>query len=97
VAMAAGAFALPLTSHADATKVSVDPAVLVAKLGLIPHPEGGFFRETYRSGSEPMKSMGGTDTSGTLMDTDRVPKERNLMTSIYWLLNQDSPNGWWCR
>ena len=25
------------------------PAELVAKLGLAPHPEGGFFRETYRA------------------------------------------------
>jgi hypothetical protein len=28
----------------------------ISQLGLIPHPEGGFFCETYRSGSTPMAS-----------------------------------------
>jgi predicted cupin superfamily sugar epimerase len=30
---------------------------IVGPLNLIPHPEGGFFVETYRSGSEPMSTM----------------------------------------
>jgi len=34
---------------------------LIPKLGLIPHPEGGFFVETHRSGSMPMSSKGQTD------------------------------------
>jgi len=74
----------------------MDPSVLVDKLNLIPHPEGGFFREVYRSGSTPMASKGATDETGTVMTTGRDPPPRNIMTSIYWLLNQDSPNGWWC-
>jgi uncharacterized protein len=36
---------------------------LVKQLQLIPHPEGGFFRETHRSGGVPMSSRGLTDTS----------------------------------
>lgn len=43
---------------------------LVLSLGLLPHPEGGFYKETYRSKES-------TDTAfGT----------RNLATSIYFLL-----------
>mmetsp|Transcript_30662 Transcript_30662/g.45384 ORF Transcript_30662/g.45384 Transcript_30662/m.45384 type:complete len:263 (+) Transcript_30662:40-828(+) len=34
---------------------------LIPELGLIPHPEGGFFVETHRSGSIPMSSKGQTD------------------------------------
>ena len=34
---------------------------LVAALGLVPHPEGGFFLETWRSGCAPMSTMGQTD------------------------------------
>jgi uncharacterized protein len=36
---------------------------LVHLLQLIPHPEGGYFREIYRSGSVPMESRGLTDQS----------------------------------
>mmetsp|Transcript_15556 Transcript_15556/g.21490 ORF Transcript_15556/g.21490 Transcript_15556/m.21490 type:complete len:298 (+) Transcript_15556:114-1007(+) len=70
--------------------------ILIEKLELIPHPEGGFFRETYRSGATPMKSCGQTDPSGALMPTEREHGERNVFTSIYWMLNKESPNGWWC-
>jgi uncharacterized protein len=44
---------------------------LVEQLQLIPHPEGGFFRETYRSGSAPMTSRGLTDTTTAVYDTTR--------------------------
>jgi len=79
--------------------VAVDyPQQLVDQLGLIPHPEGGFFREVYRSGAQPMASKGETDPAGaTFATADRTPPERNVMTSIYWLLNRESPVGWWCR
>jgi uncharacterized protein len=43
---------------------------LVNNLGLVPHPEGGFYRETYRS-VEFISTLNG---------------ERNLMTAIYFLL-----------
>jgi predicted cupin superfamily sugar epimerase len=41
---------------------------LIKKLGLLPHPEGGFYKEMYRS-EEYLET-----------------KERNLLTSIYFLL-----------
>lgn len=45
---------------------------LIDQLGLLPHPEGGFYRETYRSE---------TTLNGT---------ERQLMTSIYFLLTGEN-------
>jgi predicted cupin superfamily sugar epimerase len=45
---------------------------LINKLGLAPHPEGGFYRETFRS---PMR-LGGLPVGGP----------RNASTAIYYLL-----------
>jgi predicted cupin superfamily sugar epimerase len=45
---------------------------LVSELNLVPHPEGGFYAETYRSK---------TDIPGT---------ERQLLTSIYFLLTSSN-------
>lgn len=47
---------------------------LIRKLDLIPHPEGGFFKEVYRSNE--------------LVDeiSDRFGGARNISTSIYFLL-----------
>lgn len=69
---------------------------LVEHLGLLAHPEGGYFRETFRSGAAPMASEGQTDLRGEVMPAyqERVP--RNLLTSIYWMPTADSPIGWLC-
>ena len=75
----------------------------VDALGLIPHPEGGYFRETFRAGSKPMASKGKTDDAGDLMATskpDGKPREggqRNVLTSIYYCLTTDSPRQWWAN
>ena len=61
-----------------------DKRSVVERLDLIPHPEGGFFRETHRSGSIPMDSRGKTDTKGDLVKT--AVGNRNTMTSIYYLI-----------
>jgi predicted cupin superfamily sugar epimerase len=45
---------------------------LVEQLQLLPHPEGGFYKETYRS-EETLDS-----------------KDRNLLTSIYFLLTSEN-------
>ncbi|MDN3203816.1 cupin domain-containing protein [Algoriphagus sediminis] len=47
---------------------------LVKKLDLLPHPEGGFYKETYRSKQ--------------ILDTPYG--ERSLMTSIYFLLTSEN-------
>jgi uncharacterized protein len=51
---------------------------LVARLGLEPHPEGGWFREIHRS--------------TTLLQTARGP--RSALTSIYFLLEQQQYSRW---
>ena len=70
----------------------------ISTLGMIPHPEGGFFVETYRSGSEPMTSKGLTDSGGDVMTTKRGPTpERNVMTMIYYMLTDESDHQWWAN
>ena len=79
----------------DAVKTLVDGQyedrmkVLIEKLDMVAHPEGGFFREMYRSGAPTMESMGRTDPRGELMPT--CLGDRNQLTSMYWMANQDAP------
>ena len=83
-------------SSATATKEE-----FISRLGMIPHPEGGFFVETYRSGSTPMASKGQTDEGGDVMTTSppRAPTPtRNVMTSIYYMLTAESGGQqWWAN
>jgi predicted cupin superfamily sugar epimerase len=76
-------------------------ANLIGQLGLIPHPEGGFFLESFRSGSQPMSSRGQTDldveahclvetTARELCRPDKKT-QRNCLTSIYWVPTLKSP------
>jgi predicted cupin superfamily sugar epimerase len=65
---------------------------LIDGLGLILHPEGGYFKEIYRSGATPMASQGKTDPEGRLMAAeDRDGGSRNEMTSIYWMATKEYP------
>lgn len=50
-------------------------AQIIEKLQLLPHPEGGYYKETYRS-ALTMEAHGGT--------------ERNVSTTIYYLLENDN-------
>ena len=68
--------------------------VLIDKLGLVPHPEGGFFKETFRSGAEPMASKGKTDPAGSLTVEAEHRPARNELTSIYYMLTNDAPKQW---
>ncbi|GJM27706.1 MAG: hypothetical protein DHS20C17_03410 [Cyclobacteriaceae bacterium] len=53
---------------------------LISRLNLEPHPEGGFFRETYRSEGEiPQESL-----------ADSYSGNRNYSTCIYFLLTSDN-------
>lgn len=79
---------------------TVTAETLVKELGLVPHPEGGFFLETHRCGSTPMSSKGETDLKVPDEDlvltnrTNRRPDgdgRRNALTSIYWMPTGTSP------
>lgn len=54
---------------------------------------GGFFKETYRAGATPGASRGLTDSAGAVMSTDREPAERNVLTSIFYMLTKEAPIG----
>jgi len=60
-------------------KVKPNPVDVITGLGLEPHLEGGYYRRTYQSDQQP------------LIATARG--ERYRLTSIYYLLTQDSPVG----
>lgn len=51
---------------------------LVRTLGLAPHPEGGYYRETYRA-SEQLTAL-----------PPRFPGPRSVSTAIYYLLAEDA-------
>ena len=54
----------------------------IEQLDLLPHPEGGYFRETYRS----------TDTVLPEGLPERFRTDHSLSTAIYFLLKHDSPS-----
>ncbi len=58
----------------------MDARIIIAQLGLQPHPEGGFYRETYRS----------PETIAAAALPARYGGDRSLSTAIYYLLTPDS-------
>jgi predicted cupin superfamily sugar epimerase len=58
----------------------MDAPAIIAELNLTPHPEGGYFRETYRSGETlPAHAL-----------PPRYGTDRTIATSIYFLLTADT-------
>lgn len=53
---------------------------LIQQLGLLPHPEGGFYRETYRAAEQMIRR------------SDNVI--RAASTAIYYLLSDDAYSAW---
>jgi uncharacterized protein len=90
-------FTLVYRAHQGPVNMSVKGSSndLISKLGLHPHVEGGFFRETYRSGATPMASQGTTDKAGTTV-TREDGQKRNELTSIIYMLTHDQPMQWMC-
>lgn len=67
-----------------------DSMKIIHGLGLIEHPEGGYFKETYRSGAPPMESLGKTDERGKIIRVEGVEGEiRNEMTSMFWMATDE--------
>lgn len=57
--------------------MTLTAATVIQYLGLEPHLEGGYFRETYRSADS--------------LSTPRAGGDRQLFTSIYYLLSPERP------
>jgi predicted cupin superfamily sugar epimerase len=54
--------------------IALSPEIIIESLGLLPHPEGGFYRESFRSeGLVPGKGK-------------EFPAGRNFSTAIYFML-----------
>jgi hypothetical protein len=61
------------------------PQIYIETLELQPHPEGGWFKETYRSvGSIPSEVIGGSEG------------DRNFSTGIYFLLTKENFSAFHC-
>lgn len=57
---------------------------LIRRLDLKPHPEGGFFSETYRSAERVMRDKDGEGSTET----------RSASTAIYYLLSDGAHSAW---
>jgi predicted cupin superfamily sugar epimerase len=67
--------------ESDREKVlEMNAETIIRQLNLQPHPEGGFYRETYRNGEKIAAAA----------LPPRYDKDRNLSTAIYYLLTPDS-------
>jgi uncharacterized protein len=56
---------------------------LIRKLELLPHPEGGLYRQTYRSEECVLRSH-----------ADQPREERRASTAIYYMLRHDDYSAW---
>ena len=61
----------------------MNKAEIIKQLSLVEHIEGGYFAETYRS-----------DVN---IRTDRIGSDRNILTSIYYLLTDNRPINYFNR
>ncbi len=59
----------------------MDKHTLIQRLGLQPHIEGGYYHRTYQSG----------------LTTNTADNSRSLLSSIYYMLTDDSPIGYFHR
>lgn len=73
-----------MVSPADAVPEPRDLPTWAADLGLQPHPEGGFFAETWRSGPTLTGDVLGDGYTG----------DRDLVTAIYYLLLPGQTSAW---
>lgn len=72
---------------------SVSVQALIETLGLLPHPEGGYYRETYRDAVRVLRESALSQIDGAETKSDEVGL-RNASTAIYYLLNGDAFSAW---
>lgn len=68
----------------------MDPDALIAQLGLIPHPEGGHYRETWRAPAGPTERPSGTAILFLLKAGETSHWHRIDQTEI-WLYHAGAP------
>ena len=89
------------TMASSSSFLPIKASEAVKLLGMIPHPEGGFFLETFRSGVAPMSTRGTTPQTAAVPARDLVTTtgredrstdtRRSCLTSIYWMPTLQSP------
>ncbi|MDE1183281.1 cupin domain-containing protein [Paraburkholderia sp.] len=67
-----------------ASTVAATQAALIRELDLVPHPEGGFYRETYRSAARVTREA----------DADTADATRSASTAIYYMLCDGAHSAW---
>jgi predicted cupin superfamily sugar epimerase len=77
----------PDTENGPMTAVTPEQQHLIATFGLEPHPEGGFFRETYRAAAQVLRL-----TDGAPPATEPAP--RAASTAIYFMLGNGAVSSW---
>ena len=61
-------------------EISLKAEEVITYLGLVPHPEGGYFRETYQSDDKiPADGL-----------PSRYGAERHICTAIYYMITRDN-------
>jgi len=76
----------------------IDAAGVAAELGLEPHPEGGYFRETYRSATTVATERGPRAASSAivfLVTAERPSRFHRLASDELWLYQGGAPLELW--
>lgn len=73
----------------------MDAALLIQHLQLTPHPEGGYFRETYRSKDNTLNSDGDNRSQSTaiyfLLENQKKSHFHRIKSEELWFFHQGEP------
>ena len=73
----------------------MDAASLIQHLQLTPHPEGGYFRETYRSKDNTLNSDGDNRSQSTaiyfLLENQNKSHFHRIKSDELWFFHQGEP------
>ncbi len=78
------------TNHMDQLNNEINQ--LVAELGLLPHPEGGFYKETYRS-EEKLENIDRSLVTSIyfLLTSENVSRFHRIKSDEHWFFHAGSP------
>ncbi|MES2496324.1 MAG: cupin domain-containing protein [Pseudomonadota bacterium] len=69
----------------------MEPAALIERLGLQPHPEGGWFRETWREGADGADGRGHATAIYFLLEAGQRSHWHRVDAAELWLFHAGSP------
>ena len=78
------------TNHMDQLNNEINQ--LVTELGLLPHPEGGFYKETYRS-EEKLENINRSLVTSIyfLLTSENVSRFHRIKSDEHWFFHAGSP------